>query len=342
MRIRRFIAFPLTLILLLITQMSFAKQIELSGFTMGTYYSIKYIDNDSVLSAKEIQREIDKKLELVNDQMSTWRPESELSRFNAGSDVNRPFLISDDLAFVIRSAVEINKITQGGLDITIGPLVNLWGFGPEKKTERAPSQDEITARLLTTGMDKLVLEDRHLSKQVAGLYLDLSAIAKGYGVDVISDYLQSQSFDNYMVDIGGEIRAHGKNQDNQAWRIAIEKPGQDLNRQVYEIVQLDNQAIATSGSYRNYFNDKDKRYSHTIDPKTGYPIKHNIISISVVHDSCMYADGLATGLYVLGSQNSIGLANRLNIPVMVIVDNDGKLESHYSDAFKTLLERQKP
>lgn len=322
--------------------MSFAKQIELSGFTMGTYYSIKYIDNDSVLSAKEIQREIDKKLELVNDQMSTWRPESELSRFNAGSDVNRPFLISDDLAFVIRSAVEINKITQGGLDITIGPLVNLWGFGPEKKTERAPSQDEITARLLTTGMDKLALEDRHLSKQVAGLYLDLSAIAKGYGVDVISDYLQSQGFDNYMVDIGGEIRAHGKNQDNQAWRIAIEKPGQDLKRQVYEIVQLDNQAIATSGSYRNYFNDKDKRYSHTIDPKTGYPIKHNIISISVVHDSCMYADGLATGLYVLGSQNSIGLANRLNIPVMVIVDNDGKLESHYSDAFKTLLERQKP
>ena len=337
--INRIRPFPILICSLLMTFTSYAQQIEVNGFTMGTYYAIKYIDNDHLLPAEVAQKEIDKKLERVNDQMSTYRPNSELSRFNSSIDIDKPFSISDDLAFVIKASIEINSLTKGGLDITIGPLVNLWGFGPEEKKNRIPSKEEIEKSMITVGINKLIVNGNTLMKRTPGLYLDLSAIAKGYGVDVIGNYLQSQGINHYMVDIGGEIQARGKNQRGEFWRIAIEKPGHDLNRQVYEIIQLNNQSVATSGSYRNYFDDKNHRYSHTIDPKTGFPIDHKIVSVSVIHSSCMYADGLATGFYVLGVEESIRLANKLDIPVMIIVDSDDGLKDYHSDAFNRITGR---
>lgn len=318
---------------------SAAQQIELTGSTMGTYYSIKYVEQSGIPPVKTIRSEVDKRLEQVNEQMSTYRPDSELSRFNSSREVNQPFPVSVELAYVVKHAIEINWFADGGLDITVGPLVNLWGFGPEREPGEVPSESEIAQRRAQVGMDKFALDGNRLIKRVPELYIDLSAIAKGYGVDAVSEYLQLSGIDNYMVDIGGEIRTKGKNGNDQYWRIAIEKPADSLDRQAYEIIQLQNESIATSGSYRNYFQAKGKRYSHTIDPKTGYPINHSIVSISVIHPSCMYADGLATAFDVLGLEKSLALANRFAIPVMIIEDSSVGLVNHYSDAFKAVIKR---
>lgn len=316
------------------------KQQVLEGETMGTYYSIKYVPDSNSPPQNVLQTEIDRILEEVNDQMSTYRPHSELSRFNQSREINTPFPVSPATAKVVSEAIRINKMTDGALDVTVGPLVNLWGFGPEGRLTHQPSEDELEKRKQWIGIDYLAVEGNALIKKIPELYVDLSSIAKGYGVDAVAEYLISQNITNYMVDIGGEVRTQGVNGNDKLWRIAIEKPANDGTKQsVQLIIEPGDNSIATSGDYRNYFEENGVRFSHTIDPTTGHPIKHNLVSITVIVPTCMSADGLSTGLNVLGPEKGLAVANELNIPVFMIVKTENGFEERYSKAFAPFLKK---
>lgn len=315
------------------------KQENLDGKTMGTYYSIRFIPAEGTPSVATLRAEIDKRLEQVNDQMSTYQPNSELSRFNSSREVNKPFPVSAATTKVVLEAQRINRLTDGALDVTVGPLVNLWGFGPEEHHDKVPSSAELEQRRSWTGSDKLAVEGNALVKRIPQLYIDLSSIAKGYGVDVIADYLQSQHIENYMVDIGGELRTRGHNGENKPWRIAIERPTGGEEQEAQLVIEPGDMAIATSGDYRNYFEQDGVRYSHTIDPFTGKPINHNLVSITVISPLCMTADGLSTGLNVMGAEQGMALANLLGIPVFMIVKTADGFEERYSEAFKPYLKK---
>ncbi|VEB66866.1 Thiamine biosynthesis lipoprotein ApbE precursor [Providencia rustigianii] len=317
------------------------EQQNLQGQTMGTYYSVKYVTDSSEPTPEVIQTEIDKRLEEVNDQMSTYRPGSELSRFNQSTEVNVPFPVSAATAKVVSKAIEINKLTDGSLDVTVGPLVNLWGFGPEGRVTKAPTDEDLAKRRAWIGIDKLAVQDNNLIKTIPELYVDLSSIAKGYGVDVVAEYLESLNINNYMVDIGGEVRTKGKNGKDAPWRIAIEKPATDgVSQTAQEIIEPGDLSIATSGDYRNYFEQDGVHFSHTIDPKTGKPISHKLVSITVLANDCMTADGLSTGLNVLGPEAGLALAEKMNVPVFMIVKTDKGFEERYTKAFEPFLQKK--
>ncbi|QXO17956.1 MULTISPECIES: FAD:protein FMN transferase [Vibrio] len=313
------------------------QQVHLSGPTMGTTYNIKYIVQDGQPSSQALQTEVDRLLEQVNDQMSTYRKDSELSRFNQHQSTE-PYEVSEQTATVVKEAIRLNQVTQGALDVTVGPLVNLWGFGPEARPEVVPSDEELAERKANVGIHHLSVDGHKLSKDLPHLYVDLSTIAKGWGVDVVADYLQSQGIHNYMVEVGGEIRLKGRNRDGVPWRIAVEKPTVD-ERSVQEIIEPGDMAIATSGDYRNYFERDGVRYSHIIDPQTGRPIHNRVVSVTVLDKSCMTADGLATGLMVLGDKKGIEIAEQNQIPVFMIVKTDDGFKEVASSAFKPYLNR---
>ncbi|PSU86366.1 FAD:protein FMN transferase ApbE [Photobacterium phosphoreum] len=316
------------------------QQITINGSTMGTYYSIKIIDQDGLPTAKVIQQEIDRRLELVNDQMSTYRPNSELSLFNQ-APANKPFPVSAATAKVITEALRISNVSNGAYDVTVGPVVNLWSFGPEARPESIPTDKEVATRLSEVGYQHLqVLAGNKLVKDEAKLYVDLSSIAKGYGVDVVADYLKDDlHVKNFMVDIGGELRLQGKNKADILWRIAVEKPVEN-ERAVQEILQAGDMAIATSGDYRNYFDENGVRYSHLINPKTGRPIENHVVSVTVIAPSCMTADAYATTFSVMGENESIALANQENIPVMLIVKTKDGFVEYKSNTFEQYVDKK--
>ncbi|PJG82446.1 FAD:protein FMN transferase [Caviibacterium pharyngocola] len=315
--------------------------VTLTGKTMGTTYTIKYIDQGEVKNKSDaIHQQIELILKDVNAKMSTYIPTSELSRFNQFTQTDTPVEISADLAKVIAEAIRLNQVTQGALDVTVGPLVNLWGFGPDKRVEKQPSAEQINERRAWVGIEKLKLEQSagkfFLEKSVPQLYIDLSSIAKGFGVDQAADYLESQNALNYMVEIGGEIRTKGKNIEGKNWQIAIEQPNFDGDRSVAQVIGLHNIAMATSGDYRNYFEENGLRFSHEIDPKTGMPIQHRLASITVLAPSSMTADGLSTGLFVLGEEKALEVAEQQNIPVYLIIKTDNGFETKTSSAFRKM------
>ncbi len=316
--------------------------VTLSGKTMGTTYLIKYIDNGKLKQApQQAHEQIDLILKDVNAKMSTYDPNSELSRFNQSTQINSAVEISNDLATVIQEAIRLNRLTEGALDVTVGPIVNLWGFGPEKRVDKRPTPEQIVERQAWVGIDKLKLTEHNgkfsLEKSVPQLYIDLSAIAKGFGVDKVAAYLDDIGTQNYMVEIGGEIRAKGKNIANKYWQIAIEKPAFDGSREVDQIIQLNNLSMATSGNYRNYFEENGIRFSHEIDPKTGAPVQHHLASITVLTPSAMTADGFSTGLFVLGEEKALQIAEQQGLAVYIIVKTDKGFETQMSSAFKQLL-----
>ncbi|ARC92978.1 FAD:protein FMN transferase ApbE [Vibrio coralliilyticus] len=313
------------------------EQIHLSGPTMGTTYNIKYIESEGIPSPEALQKEVDRLLEEVNDQMSTYRKDSELSRFNQ-NQTSTPFEVSPQTATVVKEAIRLNGLTLGALDVTVGPLVNLWGFGPEARPEVVPTDEELAARKANTGIQHLTVKGNLLTKDIPNLYVDLSTIAKGWGVDVVADYIQSQGIQNYMVEVGGEMRLKGINREGVKWRIAIEKPSAD-ERAVQEIIEPGDMAVATSGDYRIYFERDGVRYSHIINPQTGKPIRHKVVSVTVLDKSSMTADGLATGLMVLGEEQGMKIANENNIPVFMIVKTEDGFKEMASEAYKPFMNK---
>lgn len=313
--------------------------VVLDGPTMGTLYSIKIVSHDLISSKNDsatVHRGIDSLLYLINQQMSTYQKDSELSQFNQyqGQDW---FAVSADLCLVIQKSLQISKISGGAFDITIGPLVNLWGFGPEERVELIPTEAEIQERKKLVGYDKLEVRSSPpaLKKKIPGMYCDLAAIAKGYAVDKVSQYLENNQIKNYIIDIGGEVKTRGKNHLGSAWKIGIATPDDQYG--IQKVILLENMAVATSGDYRNYFEKDGIRYSHTIDPQSGHPIMHQLASVTVIHDSCMVADGLATAIDVLGVDKGYQLAQQLDLAVFMIIRGENGFAERMTPLFRKFL-----
>jgi thiamine biosynthesis lipoprotein len=300
-----------------------AQVIGFDGLTMGTSFSLRWVDTRPE-RVEELRPLVAALLVEINRQMSTYIEDSELSRFNQAPAGTR-MEVSEALAEVVGEALRISTLSNGAFDVTVGPLVNLWGFGPDGRIIKAPSADTINATRARTGYDNLSLEGRQLAKR-GDQYVDLSAIAKGYAVDRLAALLQQQGVESYLVEIGGELRAAGHKPDGQPWRIAIESPVAG-ERQVERVIAVSDVGIATSGDYRNYFEEDGQRFSHTIDPRTGYPIRHRLASVTVLRERCAEADALATTLMVLGDEAGYDFAVEQGIAAFFIIKQaDGFVE----------------
>ncbi len=308
------------------------------GQTMGTFYDIKVAHFPLTTSKQSsIHAEIDRRLEQVNEQMSTYRPHSELSRFNLSPAINH-FPVSKDTAKVVAESIRIHEITSGAFDITLGPLVNLWGFGPADVPQQKPTAKMIETTLSRVGIQHLNYTKKTLSKNIDGLYVDLSGIAKGYGADVIAEYLESLGIKNYIVGLGGDLRAKGINGNNLAWQIAIEKASTSAHS-VQHVISVGTNAIVTSGSYRNYYDLNDERFSHTIDPITGLPAQHNLVSVTVIHPSAMTADGFATAFMAMGEEQAMALAKQQGLAVYMIYKSGDSFQEMFTEEFAPFFQR---
>ncbi len=300
------------------------KKVVLQGKTMGTSYHITLIvPSNSPHKKTVIHSEIDQLLRDINQTMSTYQADSEISLFNANTSVNW-IPISKDFHHVIESALSISVLSKGYFDITVSPLVNLWGFGPKVKVN-TPKDEEISLALSHIGYQKLKIKNdpAALKKMDPLLKIDLSSIAKGYAVDKVSEYLSSKAINNHLVEIGGEVKARGKNFSAKAWRIAIENPDENT-RTLNATLELEDTAVATSGDYRNYYVENNQRLSHIIDTKTGYPVKHKLASVTVINDSAMLADAWATTLMVLGEKKGKQLVLEQDLQVQMIIRSDNE------------------
>ncbi|WP_246156286.1 FAD:protein FMN transferase [Thiohalocapsa marina] len=316
--------------------------LALQGSTMGTTYSVQVTGPLPPPAGAEhdpeaLQRRIDALLEQINAMMSTYRPDSELSRFNAAATTDW-FAVSPELAQVVATAQSISRASDGAFDVTVGPLVNLWGFGPELDTDLPPSQARIDATLARTGYQLLEVRQAPpaLRKAHADVYVDLSAIAKGYGVDRVAALLTELGYDNALVEIGGELRGQGVRGPARPWRIAVERPQADGPRRVFRVVQLRNLGMATSGDYRNFFELDGVNYSHTIDPATGRPVHHQLASVTVLAEQCMLADAWATALLVLGPERGLERAESLGLAALLIERQGEALSAQSTPAFDRL------
>lgn len=304
----------------------------LQGQTMGTTYTVKVfaaeVDEDT------LHRDIDEELARINGLMSTYIPDSELSRLNR-APVGEWFEISDDTRRVIELSREIYHLSGGSFDITVGPLVNLWGFGPDPVPDQVPSDEEIARALERTGFDLLSMRNNRIRKE-GDIYVDLSAVAKGYAVDRVAALAEERGSSNYLVEIGGELRASGINDRGRPWNIAIEVP-EGIERSVYRTVEVRDGGVATSGDYRNYYEIDGKRYSHTIDPVTGRPIQHNLASVTVLATTAARADALATAINVMGPESGLAMAEAQNLAVQVIIKTDKGFQERTSSAWEAYL-----
>ncbi len=289
------------------------------GPTMGTQYTVKVVASGLGEARQgQLAQAIVDQLEGVNAEMSTYRPDSALSQINARKDT-AAVSVSPALAAVLTEAVAIHGASGGAFDVTVGPLVNAWGFGPDGR-QKTPTVPEINALKSRVGQSLLGWDRsaKTLSKGHPEVYVDLSAIAKGYAVDRVARALDDLAQRNYYVDVGGEVRVRGKNADGVPWRVGVERP--DAGRgAVQEILHLEAMSVATSGDYRNYYEQNGARISHTIDPRTGRPITHGLASVTVLHRDCMTADAWATALNVLGPKDGPALARERGLAVLFII-----------------------
>jgi thiamine biosynthesis lipoprotein len=293
--------------------------LELHGETMGTFYNIQVVNPPPAVELNTLQDKIDAELDLLDALMSTYREDSELSRFNR-SRTKDWLAVSPQLAWLVKEALWTSEVSGGAFDVTVGPLVNLWGFGPGSETDDLPTDAQIAQAQALVGYRKLQVREHPpaLRKSEPALYLDLSAIAKGYAVDRVAQLLDRVGVANYLVEIGGELQGRGHNGRGLPWRIAIERPDPG-KREVYKILEPRDLAMATSGDYRNFFERNKKRYSHIIDPATGRPVTHRLASVTVLASQTARADALATAFLVLGPETGLALAESLKTPALFIV-----------------------
>ena len=309
------------------------------GPAMGTAYRVKVVSKHlSDVGKSRIDEAIRRELDSVNYKMSTYQADSELSRFNRHR-TTEPFPLSVDVIEVLSEARRISEATGGAFDITVGPLVDAWGFGPVK-LDRIPSESRLAELRQSVGWENIEIgaaataRKRHPATQA-----DLSAIAKGYAVDRVSQALADLDYGNHMVEVGGEVRTAGHGSTGNAWRIAIEQPA--LGRAAQQrIVRLNEGAMATSGDYRNFIEKDGVRYSHTIDPRSARPVTHRLASVTVIHTSCMTADAYATALMVMGEDEAFRFAAARDLAVMLLVrDEDGGFTERATPAFGAYRQR---
>ena len=302
----------------------------LFGYAMGTSYSVKLVSTLS--EARGLQLGVEGVLADINNRMSTYLPRSDLSIF-AAAPVNSPVAVDAKTIHVVERALQIAEATDGFFDPTVAPLVDLWGFGPIVGQSDLPDLAELEQLQTQVGYAQLVVnEEAETLTKLAPRALDLSAIAKGYAVDLVADYLGQKGFANYLVEVGGEMRFSGTKPDRVAWRIAIENPD-SASRSVFRILEISTGAVATSGDYRNFFEVNGQRYSHTIDPKTGYPVVHDLASVTVVTPLCIDADAYATAFMAMGKEPALKLAEAKNLAVLLIYKEGSTFRSWQSSQF---------
>ena len=313
---------------------------DLSGNTMGTTFNVTLVAPPADIDLDSVQTQIHDRLEHVENIASTYRSDSELPRFNADPSTDWVPVIPE-FCRMIAAANDISVMTDGAFDITVGPLVNLWGFGPEDRQEnrgnKLPTDEEITAAQSNVGYELLQTDCDHslVRKASATVYVDLSGWAKGYAVDQIAALLDEQELINYLVEIGGELRVRGHNAEQKKFSVAIEKPLKN-NEMNYTLVRLSEASVATSGDYRNFFEHDGRRYSHSIDPRTGRPVSYELAGVTVISTSTAYADAVATALLVLGAEDGHALAEKLRIAAYFLVRTDNGIEEKSSSLFEQL------
>ncbi|MEL6342860.1 MAG: FAD:protein FMN transferase [Myxococcota bacterium] len=306
------------------------------GEIFGTTYAVKIVTpkTPSETHRADLEAAMKAAMDNVNDKMSTWQPDSEISRFNA-HDSTAPFPVSSETLAVIQAAHEVSVASGGGFDVTVRPLVSAWKFGDDA-AEQTPTKADLALIMGQIGYQKLTtdMENMTLTKAIPELTVDLSAIAKGYGVDEVARALEAKGIEEYLVEIGGEVRAKGRNPDNATWKIGVEKPDA-IRGVIVEVVSLDGISMATSGDYRNYYEEDGKRISHTIDARTGQPIDHTLASVSVLHQSCAMADAYATAINVLGPEEGMALAQDRDLAVLMLVRSaSGDFEARATPGFE--------
>ena len=313
--------------------------VAFSGTTMGTTWNVKVAGDDLGPEAlRMIGQGIGNALDDVVRRMSTWESSSELSRFNA-LDSSLPFVITPPVVDVLTIAQAVSRRSNGAFDVTVGPLVEAWGFGRSDPAPSPPSNAEIARLLERVGYRGLRLDARAgtVIKIHPRAEIDVSAIAKGYGVDRVAEALEDLGHGDYLVEVGGELRARGRKRGGDDWRVAIERPSEGVRR-LHRVLALQDAAMATSGDYRNYYERDGQRLSHTLDPRSGRPIAHALASVSVVHPSATWADAWATALNVLGPEAGYALAESEGLAAHFIVrDPPGEFETRSTPAFAALL-----
>ena len=307
---------------------------EFQGSTMGTHYTVKVNNVDKKETIDLAGARIADTLAIIDGMMSTYKPDSELSRFNQFQSTE-PFKVSREMIEIFQAAREVSDATGGAFDVTVGPIVNAWGFGPEKKAN-PPTDAEIAELLPRVGYTMVSVDANAstLSKVRPDLYCDLSGIAQGYAADEIAAMLDELGVANYMIDISGEFRTRGVNDSGDPWQIAIERPDAP-ERTAQLVVPLSNTSLATSGDYRNYREENGVRLSHEIDPATGRPVQHKLASATIIIDRCALADAYATALMILGPEKGLALAEEKGLAIYLLVRNDqGDFDEVQSTKFK--------
>jgi thiamine biosynthesis lipoprotein len=311
-----------------------ARTFTIRGFTMGTSYTVHVASTLDDDEERRLRRRVQDVVDAVNRRMSTYQPNSEVSRFNR-YESDDWFDVSDSTAHVVATALDVGRQTNGAFDITVAPLVNLWSFGPDQRPLGVPLESEVSAALQTVDFRKLHvrMDPPALRKEDPRLSIDLSGIAKGYAVDRLSAQLERDGFPSHMVEIGGEVRTRGAKLDGQAWKIGLERPDVD-RRTVQFVMKVTDCCLASSGDYRNFFEWEGKFYSHEIDPRIGWPVQNGAASVSVVASSVMLADALATALMVLSPEEAWDLANESDWELLLVTRQaDGSLVSRQTPGF---------
>jgi thiamine biosynthesis lipoprotein len=301
----------------------------LQGNAQGTTFRIVYQDSLS----RDLSAEVQGIFKDIDQSMSLWVDNSIITKVNEG---DKMVVLDDAFIRVFNASQRISKTTDGAFDITVAPLVKAWGFS-FKKDLPPPTGTQIDSLKLLIGYKQVNIENKKLIRQMGNISVDFNAIAQGYSVDAVAEFLESKDIENYMIEIGGEVRANGINSRNETWNIGIDKPIESGERKLQAVVSLKNKSLATSGSYRKFVERDGKKYSHTIDPKTGYPVTHNLLSASVLADNCTDADGYATACMVLGTEKSLELAQKVGFEVYLIFENEkGGFEVRKSNGFEAL------
>ncbi|MFD2191806.1 FAD:protein FMN transferase [Pistricoccus aurantiacus] len=307
--------------------------VQFEGNIFGTFYQITVVDPLTEAQRAKLAAGIEETLAHVDTSMSTYREDSELMQLNR-TPVGEWRELSPELTKVLHIARQVARKSDGAFDVTVGGLVNLWSFGPEARPQKVPDPALLAERLQQVGQDRLELDvEGERARRLGDIFIDLSGVAKGYGVDRVADYLRRQGLENFLVNIGGELVLEGDRDDQgDPWRIGVEVP--DVHQRVArEVLPLHDATVATSGDYRNYFEAEGKRYSHTIDPRTGRPIDHALASVTVIHPDNAWADAWATALMVLGPNEAMALARRESLPILLLVRDGDGWSSRASPAF---------
>lgn len=311
---------------------------SLSGVTMGTTYHVTISTPISLSDSADIQKDIDGLLLKVNDSFSTYIESSEVSQFNQYSGEEGQ-IKSNNFIEVLLEALRISVVTQGAYDITVGPLVNLWGFGPDFKADNIPNDMDIEVALASVGYQAVIVNQKsnNVKKSNQAIYIDFSSLAKGFGVDKVAELLESKGYKNFMVEIGGEMLVRGVNPQGNNWRIAVEKPDSS-KRAIHRVINITNTAIATSGDYRNYFEKDGVKFSHTINPRTGRPVQHDLASVTVLAKYSMTADAWATAFMVLGDKKGYDLAMANKLAVLFLVKDGEDIKEVMTPSFRVIIE----